>query len=195
MRNDTRYARASRCGEWIRCAGTTGSVGTDNSWAGTELVAWAVVTGIPIGLSLPGIRFQISAPVTAVFAAVSDIGNLPQTNPAIVHVEFISETRSGIGTRFIETRLMNGKENKTELEVTEYEKDKCTRMISDTHGTVWDTLFTVTPAGDNTELELVMDCRAHKLLPKLLNPLMKGLFRKGLQKHVDAVKQYCEGIG
>ena len=37
-----------------------------------------------------------------------------------------------------------------------------------------------------------MEARAHKLLPKLLNPLMKGLYKKGLEKHLNALKIYCE---
>ena len=27
---------------------------------------------------------------------------------------------------------------------------------------------------------------------RLMNPIMKGLFKKGLEKHVDALKAYCE---
>ena len=40
--------------------------------------------------------------------------------PDVVKIEMLSDTTSGVGTRFLETRLMRGKEATTELEVTEY---------------------------------------------------------------------------
>jgi len=135
----------------------------------------------------------INAPSEAIFRAVSDIDNLPNTNPDIVGIEFLTEQRSGVGTRFRETRRMKkGKELVTELEVTEYDPAGRVRMVADTHGTIWDTVFTVTPSGTGAVLVIEMDCRAHKLLPKLLNPLFKGLFRRGIEKHLDDLKTYCE---
>ena len=134
----------------------------------------------------------INATPAVIFKAVSDINNLPQTVPDIVKVEFLSEVKSGVGTRFRETRLMNGKEARTELEVTEYVENERIRMVADSHGTIWDSIFTVKSAGEHTELTVTMDAKAHKFLPKLMNPLMKGLYKKGLEKHMDAVKTYCE---
>ena len=37
-----------------------------------------------------------------------------------------------------------------------------------------------------------MDARAHKLPPKLMNPLIKGMVQKAVEKDMDAVKAYCE---
>ena len=135
----------------------------------------------------------VDAPLDVVFKAVSDIGNLPSTVPDIVKVEFLSDVISGVGTRFRETRLMNGKESTTELEVTEFIDNEHVRMVADSHGTVWDSVFTVKATGGRTELVLSMDAKARKLLPKLMNPLINGLIKKGLDKHMDAVKAYCEG--
>jgi hypothetical protein len=30
------------------------------------------------------------------------------------------------------------------------------------------------------------------LMPKLMNPFFKGMFRKGIVKHLDALASYCE---
>ena len=134
----------------------------------------------------------IEAPVDVVFCAVSDIANLPETVSNIVGVEFLSDTRSGLGTRFRETRMMQGKESITELEITEFAENDHLRMVADSHGTIWDTLFEVEPAGDTTTLRLTMDAHAQRLLPRITNPLVKGMIRKGLERHVDEVKAYCE---
>ena len=141
------------------------------------------------------VQRTIDAPLGTVFRAVTEVENLPASIPDVVSVEFLSEARSGVGTRFRETRRMGKREMQTELEVTELVPNERARMVADSHGTVWDTLFTVRPAGDKTELEICMDARPHKLLPRLMNPLMKGVFRGGLQKHLDAVSAYCEAQG
>ena len=140
------------------------------------------------------VQRTIRAPAELVFRAVSDVRGLPGTVPAIVRVELLSERTSGVGTRFRETRRMKGKETTTELEIVEYVENRRVRMVADSHGTRWDSLFAVEPADGATRLTLTMEARARKLLPKLLNPLFKGLFRRGLGEHLDAVKRYCESV-
>ncbi len=137
------------------------------------------------------VKRTIHAPVDLVFKTVSDI-NFSKAVPHIVSAEILSDTKSGVGTRFRETRLMNGKEAKTVLEVTEFVENGRVRMVADSHGTVWDSLFTVKPDGESTALELTMDARAHKLLPKIMNSLIKGMVQKAVEKDMDAVKAYCE---
>lgn len=110
-----------------------------------------------------------------------------------MRVEFLSENKSGIGARFRETRLMRGKEVSTELEVTEFVQDSHVRLVADSHGTVWDTLFEVSPNNGGTELTMTMDARAYRLLPKILNPLMKGMVRRAIEQDMDMVKSFCEG--
>ena len=134
----------------------------------------------------------IDAPVDQVFRTVSDIRNYSKAVPDIVTVEMLSDVTSGVGTRFRETRLMRGREATTELEVTECVENDRIRLLADSHGTVWDSEFSVREADGRTELRLVMDARPYELLPKLLNPLMKFFVKKGLEKDVDAVKTYCE---
>ena len=135
----------------------------------------------------------IHAPLTTVFDTVAHIENFSKAIPDIVNVEFLSDVRSGVGTHFRETRLMRGKEVSVELAVTEYVENDHIRIVSDTHGTVWDTVFTVEPAGGGgVELTLVLDANARKFLPRLMNPLIKGMIRKAMERDLDAVKAFCE---
>lgn len=136
----------------------------------------------------------IAAPPAIVFRAVTDVEHLPDLDDAIVGIEFLTDQRSGAGTRFRETRSMNGREMVTELEVTEWVENERARMVADSHGTIWDTVFRVTPDGDGCVLEIAMDARPHKLLPRIMNPLMKGFFRKGIAGHVDKVRAHCERL-
>jgi carbon monoxide dehydrogenase subunit G len=134
----------------------------------------------------------IHAPVDLVFQTISDIQNFSKVVPDIVKYEYLSDTKTGVGTRFRETRLMKGKEISTDLEVTEYHPNERIRMVTDSHGTVWDSVFTVHQKGKDTVLNLTMTANAYKIMPKLINPIMKGFFKKSLEKDVDAVKIYCE---
>ena len=137
----------------------------------------------------------IDAPVEAVFETVADISNFSRAVPHITRVEFLTERRVGAGTRFRETRLMRGREATTELEVTEYERNERVRMVADAGGTVWDSLFTVTPVGDggSTRLDLVMEARPYRFMSRLLVPLMKGVVAKAVAADMEAVKAWLEG--
>lgn len=136
----------------------------------------------------------IRAPATAVFEMVANATNYTEAVPEIVKVGFLTDQRSGVGTRFRETRVMGRREATTELEVTEYVANERIRMVSDAGGTVWDTLFTVTPVedGDATRLELVMEAKPYRLRSRILVPLMKRAVAKAVAGDMDAVKAHLE---
>ncbi len=144
-------------------------------------------------MSRTTVRRTIDAPVDRVFDAVAHIESFKQASPSIKEIEFLTEEKRGVGTRFRETRVMNGREASTELEVKEYVPNERVRMVSDTGGTIWDTVFTVSPSGaESSELEMVMDARPHKFIARLVNPLIKGMVTRAIESDMDAVKQYCE---
>ncbi len=134
----------------------------------------------------------IDAPVDLVFRTVSDITNFSKAIPHIEKVEFLTEKKTGVGTRFRETRLMNGRPAATELEVTEYVENDRVRLVADSHGTVWDSVFTVKPNDGGTELTLTMDGTAYKLVSKVMNVMIKNMIGKALEQDMDSVKTYCE---
>ncbi|MGN8226138.1 SRPBCC family protein [Gracilimonas sp. BCB1] len=135
---------------------------------------------------------RIHAPKELVFKTVSDIKNFSKAVPDIINVEFLTDQEYGVGTKFRETRDMNGRKASTELEVTELVENAHIRIVSDTMGTVWDSLFTVEKKEDGTELTLIMDAKSYKIMSKIINPLMKGIMKKALEKDMEAVKNYCE---
>lgn len=134
----------------------------------------------------------INAPADVVFITISDINRFAEAVPDIVHIEILSDIKSGTGTRFRETRNINGREATTELEVTEYKENEQVRMVADSHGTIWDSVFTVKTVEGGTELKLVMEAKPYRFLSRLMNPFMKGFIKKALEKDMDAVQTYCE---
>ena len=135
---------------------------------------------------------QIAAPVDVVFRAITEIEKFPEKNPAIVKVEILSDQKSGVGTRFRETRRMKDKENSTVLECTEFVENERVRFVADEGGTIWDSVFTTSPTDQGTELTLEMDARPYKFLPKLVVPMIMGMISKAVEEDMDGVKEYCE---
>lgn len=134
----------------------------------------------------------IEAPVEVVFQTVSDVRNFRKAVPHITNIEFLTDQQVGVGTRFRETRLMNGSEQSVELEVAEFAENDRVRMISDAGGTIWDTLFTVTQDGEHSTLQMEMDIKPHTWFARLTTPFIRGMVVKGVETDMDAVKAYCE---
>jgi len=143
-------------------------------------------------MSLTTITRKINAPIEKVFKAVADISQFSLAIPHIKKVEFLSAKKTGVGTRFRETRVMRGKESMTELEVTEYIENDRIRLVADSHGTIWDTLFTVKSDNGQTELIMTMEAKSYKLFPQILNLLMKGFIAKMIERDMNYVKDFCE---
>jgi hypothetical protein len=82
-----------------------------------------------------------------------------------------------------------------DFEVTEYVKNQRARIVNETHGTIWDSVFTVEPDGDATKLTMRMDTTSEQLLPRLMMPLICVLIRRAVESDLDAVKVACERRG
>lgn len=136
----------------------------------------------------------VVAPVQSVFDVVSNPAEFAKAQPQILSIEFLSEQRTGKGTKFRETRMMGRQKASTVLEIAEYEPPRRVRMLADAGGTIWDTVFTVGPSADGrgSELRMEMEARAYKLLAKVFNPLISGMIRQAVAGDMDRVKAYCE---
>ena len=138
------------------------------------------------------ISIDIEAPVETVFAALAEIETFPDRAEAIAAVDFLSDQKRGVGTRFRETRVMNGRENVAELEVTEQTENERIRMVCDEGGTVWDTVFKFDQSGSGTRLEMTMDARPHTLMAKLTIPIVNLMIKKFVRQDMEEIKAWCE---
>ena len=134
----------------------------------------------------------IAAPLEKVFETIADMESFQRAIPHVESIEFLSERRSGPGTRFRETRVTDGKRSTTELEVTECVANDSLRIVTDSHGTVWDSLFAVREVDGGTELTVSLEARAHQLFARLANPLVMPLVRNAMEGDLEMIKRYCE---
>ena len=135
----------------------------------------------------------LAATPSEVFAVLGNPDVAADVVPCVVLSERLPGPQEGAGMRFRETRTMGKREMTMELEVTESRPPSHLRIVCDEHGTVWDSAFALAEHPGGTELVITMDARAHKWLPKLLNPIMKPMFRKGLTQHLDALEAHFSG--
>ncbi len=139
----------------------------------------------------------IRAPVETIFQTLARVEIFSRAVPGITNIEFLTDKKYGVGTRFRETRLMHGKVATTDLEVTELTENKRIRIVAEAGGTTWDTVFSVEPRASHgsdfqTEVHMQMGARPLNLFAKVLTPMILGIVTRGVTSDIDAIKQYCE---
>ena len=134
----------------------------------------------------------ISAPVDAVFGAVSQIEAYPETFPSVTKVEFLGEQREGRGTRFRETRFGSGRDGTSEVEVTDFVDGQRIQLEDESAGSSWSTTYAVVDVGGTSRLTMTVEAEPRKLLARLTMALGMSGYRKSMEKHLDAIKAHCE---
>ena len=137
----------------------------------------------------------IRAPAPTVFDTVADPRQFAQAITGVTRLDSLSSTSAGAGTRYRQTRTMNGRTMTMEFEVTECVKPERVRIVNETDGTVWDSVYTIRPANGMTTLTLRMEAGSRSLVTRLVLPLVCLLVRKAVARDLDAVKAHCERQG
>lgn len=139
-------------------------------------------------------RRTIRAPREEVFEVTAHIEGYADVVAEITGVEFLSEQRTGVGTRFRETRQSGRRSASTELEVTEYDRPARIRLVADEGGSTWDTTYTYLTSREGTELHLLMDVRPHSIRARILSRFIRGMVRRALERDLDAVQRHFEPV-
>jgi hypothetical protein len=136
-----------------------------------------------------------TAPIDPVFATISNPQNSSKVSEDVVRIEMLSDTTSGVGTLFRETRKMGKREATTDLEITECVDNEHVRFVSDAGGAIWDTIYSVSTVDGRTRMGVVIDARPYKLMTRIMIPFIKGMVGKFMAKDMDAVTAYCDRAG
>ncbi len=135
---------------------------------------------------------KINAPIATVFNTIADIREFAKARPHVIECGITSTVVYGVGTRFYEIRKIDNRETKIEFEITEFEKDNKVRIVSDSHGAIWDTTFTVESELNVTKLTMVMDVKAYSMISHLMSPKVLGKIKSSIDGDMDMIKEYCE---
>jgi len=127
-----------------------------------------------------------------VFDFITASENAPKVTSSVVSMVKLTEGPVRVGTRYRETRLMNGKEHSTELEVAAYEPDQRYAMKNLTEGIETIYHYSFKPEKEGTRIELVCEVKATGL-KKLMVPVVASILKKEDGDHLQRLKQAMEG--
>lgn len=126
-----------------------------------------------------------------VFDFITASENAPKITSSIVSMVKLTGGIVGLGTRYRETRLMNGKEHSTELEVVAYESSQQYAMKNSTEGVETVYHYTFKPEKDGTRVNLVCEIKANGI-KKLMIPLVASILKKEDGDHLQRLNQAME---
>lgn len=126
-----------------------------------------------------------------VFDFITASENAPRVAPNIKSMVKLTEGRVGVGTRYRETRLMNGKEAQAELEIVDFEPGQRYAMKNMTEGIETIYRYTFTQENDGTRVDLVCELKASGA-KKLMLPLVASILKKEDGDHLQRMKQVME---
>lgn len=139
---------------------------------------------------------KIRAEKVAVFAVFTDLLGAKERIQGIKNIEFLSDTRSGVGVRWRETRVMFGKQATEDMEITALEAPNSYMVEAESHGTHYKSVFTFAETDDSaTEVTWEFEGQPLSVFARLMAPLgvlMSGSMRKMLQKDLSDLKTSIE---
>ena len=126
-----------------------------------------------------------------VFEFITASENAPKVAPAIKSMVKLTDGPLRVGTKYLETRLMNGKEHQTELEVIEYQPHQTYSVKNFTEGIEVIYQYTFHPENNGTQVELVCTLKASGL-KKLMLPIVSAVLQKEDGDHLKGLKKAVE---
>lgn len=134
----------------------------------------------------------IQSPPEAVFAFISDPAVGVGLIDGILKCEKLTPGPAGVGTRYLETRLMGGKAAQAELVIRAYEPPRRVTVGSDAPGLVTNYHYTLEPEAGGTHLHWECELKAEGLRSLML-PVLAGIMKLQDGDHLEKVKAHLEG--
>ncbi|MEZ4729778.1 MAG: SRPBCC family protein [Caldilineaceae bacterium] len=133
----------------------------------------------------------IAASPEEVFAFIGDVNHFAEVMSNVVRSAQITAGPVGLGTRFRETRLIQGREATAEIEVTGYEPPRRYAATSVANGITVTYHYTFTPEKAGTRVTLHAEATAGGL-KKLVLPLVISFMKREDGDHLQQLKAAVE---
>jgi hypothetical protein len=133
----------------------------------------------------------VARPPKEVFDFITASENAPKIVNSVKSMVKLTDGPVRVGTRYRETRLMNGKEQHAELEIVEFEPARKYAVQNVTEGIEVVYRYNLQPERDGTRVDLVCDLKT-KGIKKLMLPLVASILKKEDGDHLQRVKKVLE---
>ncbi len=114
---------------------------------------------------------EIAAPVERVFQVFTDLDQSAARVSNIRKIELLTVGGPRLGTRWLETREVLGREDTAEMEITAYERNRTYTITHHKAGVRIDAVFTFTRNDDRTTVRVEFDLQRGGLPPGTLAPV------------------------
>lgn len=118
----------------------------------------------------------VARPIAEVFAYLSDFSTTTQWDPGSVATARISGD-GGVGTRYANTSVFNGRETQLEYVVVAYEQDRRIQLRGENKTVIALDTMTFTEVDGGTRINYTADF-TFKGITKVAEPFLKGAFQK-----------------
>lgn len=138
---------------------------------------------------------EISAPVEHVFAIFTDIDHAPAYVSGIKQIEQLTPGGFGLGTRWRETRVVLGRVDDAEMEVTAIERNRRYTITHHKAGIRIDAEFSFEPTPAGTRVSIEFELGHGGLPPGLLTPVewvIGSKVEEALKADLDDLKRSIE---
>lgn len=134
-----------------------------------------------------------------VWKAVTDFENCSNYIQSIIKVEVLNKpVDTLIGLKWIETRVLFGKEATETMWITDYAENEYYQTRAESHGSIYKSRISTEPVGENTRLTMAFNTEPLSIGAKLfsfcLGFMIKGTMKKALTKDLNDIKTHVESI-
>ncbi len=135
----------------------------------------------------------INRPIADVFDFIGDPTKGAEVLENTLKCEKITPGPIAVGTRFQETRLMNGQEAESELVISAYDRPHLVTVTNKTEGVTTNYHYHLSETGQGTAVRWVCELKASGL-KKLVLPVVVGILKKEDGDHLEKAKAALESI-
>ena len=134
---------------------------------------------------------QIARSPRDVFEVLSDPTRAGEFLDNIKASAKLTDGPISVGTKFRETRVVNGKEASADLLVSAFEPYTHFGISTEAEGIKVEYHYRLSPEGDGTRLEWTCELEASGLR-KMMLPMVAGIMKKEDGEHLQKLKAYLE---
>jgi uncharacterized membrane protein len=135
----------------------------------------------------------IDAPADAVFAFVSDLGNLPTWQPGVLSAQQTSSGPVGTGATARVVRELMGQRVTVDIEVTEFEPSRRLSLASTAAGLAISGTMELEAAGSGTLVKVSTEIRTRSAFLAPLEGMAAGIARDDMTAGLQRLKVAIEG--
>lgn len=138
----------------------------------------------------------ISAPISRIWDLITDIENSGKTVTAIKNIKIIEKPKGELlGLKWIETRIMFGKEATETMCITKVNKHESYEINAVNHGCIYTTTVALKQTDGGVLLSMSFESTPQTLVAKIFSPLaflFRGVIKKAFLSDLRDIKNALE---